>query len=98
MALQTITPEHRDLRQITIQVPKSLTFNAGTGGGGIIEEAIRGQWLDLDRLLVQFVESSSIRPSVTQTISKGSRGDAKDHIGCLLPELTKKGIIDLTKF
>ena len=94
MALQTITPNHTDLRHITIRIPGSLTLNVGTSEG----EAILWQWLELDHLLVQFLESSSVRPSVIRTMSKGSRGDMKDHIECLLPELTKKGVIDLAKF
>jgi len=97
-ALQTITPEHRDLRQITFKVPNSLTFNVSTDDGEIIEEVIHGQWLDLDRLLIQFLESSSVRPRVMRVVSKGGSGDTKDHIGCLLPGLTKKGVIDLARF
>jgi len=97
MALQTITPEHRDLRQITLRVPDSCTFRVSTRDGEIIE-AIRRQWLDLDRLLVQFLESSSIHPTVIRTVSGVARGNIKDYIGCLLPELTKKGVVDLARF
>ena len=48
--------------------------------------------MDLDRLLVQFWDSRSIRPKVV-TEKKGKR----DWAGYLLPEITKRGIIDLVE-
>ena len=97
MALQTITPEHRDLRQITINVSDcSSPLRRDEDHKKRIGEAIRGQWLALDRLLVEFWESRSVRPSLvrkrTTILSRGIR----DGCEYLLPELTGRGIVDLT--
>jgi hypothetical protein len=91
MALQTITPKHRDLRQITICLPHSFTFAVDLGN---VREAIGEedfeQWLDLDRLLVELWELRSIRPKV---LAQGMSG----LVGCLFPEITKGGIIGLVE-
>ena len=83
--LQTITFEHRELRQISIQLPYLIFANVRRAIG---EEAY-GRWLDLDRLLVQLWESHSIRPKVIWT---GGEQDAKDCAGFLLPGITRRGI------
>jgi len=95
-ALETITPKHRDFRHIKIFVPSDLTgFDVGDDIRQYIGETVSKEWLDLDRLLVQFWESRSIRPKV----GCGLRGEKDQNtvycIGCLLPEITERGIIDL---
>jgi hypothetical protein len=60
---------------------------------GTAGERIHGQWLDLDRLLVYFWELRSIRPKVVDT-SKEDWGTGV-HFECLLPEITKRGLIDV---
>jgi hypothetical protein len=91
-ALQTITPEHRDLRQLMIHIPRNLTV---VGFVANCEEAVgeqaHGQWLDLDRLLVQFWESRSIRPKVVYTAGLGMR----NFVESLLPEIIKRGVVDV---
>ena len=85
----------RDLQEISIFLPHCITAaNICTDVGRVIGEENRKEWLDLDRLLVQFWESSSIRPKVVCPRQMDTRG----YIGyqCLLPEITKRGIIDLT--
>jgi hypothetical protein len=57
---------------------------------GAIGDTVLGQWLDLDRLLVQFWESRSIRPRVVCSMEQ----NRSDCVGCLLPEITKRGLID----
>ena len=97
MALQTITPNHRDLRRITIYVPNcSSLFMVDTDSRRTITEAMRVQWLDLDLLLVRLSESHSIRPRVIRAVPK-MIGGMGDYIGRLLPELTKTGVINPTK-
>jgi hypothetical protein len=93
-ALQTITPKHRDLRQISIHIPYRLTI-AYDGGSATqsIGDPVYEQWLGLDRLLVQLWESHSIRPRIVPMMKE----DLRDCAGCLLPEITKRGIIDLVK-
>jgi hypothetical protein len=90
-ALQTITPEHRDLRQISILVDFTIPF-LSTGASA---ETIEEQCLGLDRLLVQLWESHSIQPKVECTVLKGKEQDARDSVGRLWPEITKRGIINL---
>ena len=96
-ALQTVTSEHRDLQGISIHV--SYQYTLGGPGANIrqdLGEVTYGQWLDLDRLLVQFWESRSIRPKITYNHrSQDERREAIDCVSCLLPEITKRGIIDL---
>jgi hypothetical protein len=93
-ALQTITPEHRDLQHIKIGVSRYLTVRSLGIGPDIrqgIGEANYGEWLDLDRLLVQFWESHLIRPMVQSWGLGGVRYNIRD----LLPEIVKGGIIRL---
>jgi len=59
-----------------------------------IEEAVYREWQDLDRLLVQFWASHLIRPRVTYVVGKGGK-DLRDHVPSLLPELTRRGLVDL---
>ena len=63
----------------------------------VIGGRIYGQWLDLDRLLVQFWESRSIRPRVIWAMAEREREVMRDSIGQLLPEITERGIIDLVE-
>ena len=66
MALQTVTSKHRDLWRISIHVPYDYTLNSpGANVRQGLEEVMYGQWLDLDRLLVQFWKSRSIRRKIT---------------------------------
>jgi hypothetical protein len=92
MALQTITPRHRDLRQISIHIHHHLTLAKIIAS---IMQPIAGvgsdQWWDLDCLLVQFWESRSIRPKLMSM----TEGGAEDQIAYLLPKLTKRGVIDI---
>jgi hypothetical protein len=94
-ALHTITSEHRDLREISIRLPYCLTLDRAS----TIRQAIAGAgsdlWLNLDCLLVQFWESHSIRPMIVYTANTGI---TRDHIECLLPEITKRGVIDIFEY
>ena len=91
MALQTITPNHRDLQQITIWLSYSLTTNVGANFRRAIGEVYCGQWVDLDHLLIQLWESCLIRPKVI-VATRGA-----DCVRHLLQEVTKRGIIDLVE-
>ena len=68
MTLQTVNSKHRDLRQISIDVSDELALG-GTGANirKTVGETMYEQWLDLDRLLVQFWTSRSIRPTIVYT-------------------------------
>jgi hypothetical protein len=92
MTLRTITPEHRDFRQIEIHIPYYLIL---PGDSVNVRQAIGaanfGQWLDLDRLLVKLWESHSIRPKIVPMEMTGTG----DFVECLLPEVMRSGILDL---
>jgi len=56
---------------------------------------IYGQWLGLDRLLVQFLESRSTPPKVICTAVVGEKWIMRGFVECCLPELTRRGMIEL---
>jgi len=93
-ALQTITSRHRDLRQISIHAPWSLN---NTDADAIAEQTVEvtGQLLELDRLLVHFWESRSVRPRVVCAMLEEGDQRMKYCVRYLLPEITKRGIVDL---
>ena len=94
-ALQTITPKHRDLRQITIQVSHHLICLVLCGSISLnVGEEIRGQWLDLDRLLVQFWESRSIRSKLRSGYAKYGVGNC---VHGFLPEGRRRKVVDLVE-
>ena len=100
MALQTITPKHREPPQISIHVPYDSTLaHLGAHVRRVIGERVFGQWSELDRFLVQFWESCSVRPKVVCTTLKEEKEkeNVRGSIKCLLPEMTKGGIIDLVE-
>ena len=97
-ALRTITPIHQDFRRISISMHRDLNLTQpDVDVRETIGERIYGQWSDLDRLLVQFWESRLIRPEVIWAMVEKKRKVTRDSIGCLLPEITKRGIIDLVE-
>ena len=87
VALQTV--RSKNLRRIVIRplyiTPESL--------GG---EMVRQEWEDLDRLLVGFWTSHSIRPKIVYGAGKRESG-LRDLAPGLLPELTRRGAVDLVK-
>jgi hypothetical protein len=103
MTLQTITPSHQDLRQISIRVHHPSSVNISGAGvyadvrGALGEPAYR-EWLDLDHLLVRLWESRSVRPKaiVSTTPTKAEWG-SRDCVGSLLPEATKGRMIELAE-
>jgi len=92
MALQTITPKHRDLQRITIYVPYSLTLSSpGTDIRQSLGKAASGRWSDLDNPPpVQLWESRSIRPRVGCTRLREEWRTAEDWIGCLFPVIANE--------
>ena len=55
------------------------------------------EWPDLDRLLVRFWESCSVRTTLESFEPSSSAKGMTDLAMCLLPELTKRGAIDLVE-
>ena len=81
--LETVTSEHQDFQQISVVINSVFLTDANPSMG----------WPDLDRVLVQFWESRSIR---TKFLNK-CREEAADSITRLLPESRTRGIIDLVE-
>ena len=94
MALQTITSKHKDPRRISVYVPHRLTiFSAGADIMQHLGEASE-EWLSLDRLLLQLLESRSVRLMVG-CAKLGEEGQNTEYcFACLLPEITRRGIVD----
>ena len=88
MTLQTINS--KDLRQIIVLL-KSYSFNHA------VHEMICQEWGVLDRLLIQFWISNSIRPKVICGPRLG-RKDMGTYLSRLLPEMTRRGLVDLVEY
>jgi len=96
MALQTITPEHRDLQQITIRIPYRHGPPARVPENlrEAAEEDGYRQWMDLDSLLVQLSESRAIRTKVMHGVRNSGRNlEMCEHIESLLPGIAERGTI-----
>jgi len=85
-ALRTV--ESKSLQRITIH-PHTATIQDP------IEEVAQG-WQDLDRLLVQFWTSRSVRPQLLYGHDKGGQ-DLRDRAPSLLPELTRRGLVEVVE-
>ena len=96
MALETITSKHRDFKQISIYIPHNLVV-AGDPASVIqtVREEIYGEWADLDRLLVRFLELRAVRTKIVYVVEKGGKEEARGYIGGLLPEITARGIFEV---
>jgi len=96
MALQTITSKHQNLQQIRIRVPHHRcpptreSENLGEAAG---EDGYR-QWMDLDSLLVQLLESHAIRTKVTHGGKNSERkSEMCENMRGLLPKIAERGTI-----
>jgi len=84
MALQTV--DSKDLQQITLR-PDRYAFG---------QETVRREWEDLDRLLVQFRTSRSIRPKISCEMEM-DEGELTLYTSSLLPELATRGLVDMVQ-
>jgi len=83
MTLQTV--KSKNLRSITIYADHFVPVR--------VWEAARQEWNDLDQLLVQFWSTHSIRPRVMHPAGR----DLRDRVRSLLPELTRRELVDLVE-
>ena len=95
-ALRTITPKHQTLRRIFIDIPPG--YGVGASIRQTLGETNYEQWLDLDRLLIQLWESNLIRPEVRYSCVLQDEKEVIDGVSDLLPEVTKKGIVNLAEY
>jgi len=96
LALETITSAHRNFHHISIHITEHIPSIANYASPReTFGETFYGQLMNLDRLLVQFWESRGIRPKVGYNVSRRGKGVMFEYIGCLFPEITKRGIAEL---
>ena len=97
--LQAITPKHQDLQHISIYMHGYMLppICPGFKARLIVGERVFEQWLDLDRLLVQFWESRSIRPRFVCGQMGEYEQSVKRSIGCLLPVAAGGGMFDVVE-
>jgi len=86
--------KHGELHKISIGFPYYI---ASPDVDAIKRHTAYKEWLDLDRLLVQFWESHLTGPKVICTPWKGRKRYVRGYAKCLLPELTKRGVIGLVE-
>lgn len=97
MALETISRRNQDLQHISIQLYDSKIIYVGADVRKGVGEQTYEEWLDLDRLLVRAWESHLIRPELVCKVMGGKGKNVEGCIGLLLPEVTKRGILDLVE-
>ena len=85
-ALQTV--DINDLQSVSLKV--NLRVISRARGLGTVELG----WENLDRLLVQFWTSTSLRPKLTCRSSLLEQADQRDIVAGLLPESMGRGIVD----
>ena len=85
------TIKSKNLQQIVISSNKCIPLS------GQITEAVHQEWQDLDHLLVQLWTSHSVRPKIMYRREKGE-DEARGFAQRLLPELTRRGIIDVVEY
>ena len=86
-ALRTV--ESQNLQRITLRLHPPPPGD-WAGGPDHLERQ------DLDRTLVQFWISHSIRPQFVPMYRGGKKG-TKDRVSRLLPELTERGLVDVVE-
>ena len=84
------------LRTVKSKSLQCVCINPDVDIPGEIGEGFHQEWQDLDRLLVQFWTTHSIRPRVVYVPTNGEE-DMGDRVLGLLPELTKRGLVDLVQ-
>jgi len=95
LALRAITPEHRDLRRISVDLPYYLAYTHVDGDlSQALGEGVLEQWLVLDRTLAHLWESLSIHTNVLWPKGKWD-GIMGDYAECLLPEMAKRGMVTI---
>ena len=101
MALQTVTLDHRGFKQALIKTrllpfdPDFCGFDPVNPGPSLGEAAYMG-WLELDCTLAKLHESHSVRFKVLYNVPDwATKEKAVDCMESLLPEVTKRGVVEL---
>lgn len=98
MMLETITSNHRDLRQITIHIPYNSDYNSDPNLIKEVEAAKPGtRWSDLDRLLVQLLEFHSIVSKIVCLRTEDGTMRVGDRTNHLLPRAVERGAVEIVE-
>ena len=95
MTLRTITPEHKNLQQISIYIPRIRHYWGGrTVAGDSDAENYPLRWSDLGRLLVELWKSHSVHSTVVFPRTEHGSATAADWARLFMPRLVERGIFD----
>ena len=102
MTLRTITQNHRNIQQISLQIHWRMYANVDASNPtdlrDKIGETLYQGWLELDAVLARLWESHSIRTELVYVVHPLEDGKKAGRlVESLLPEATTRGIIDLIK-
>jgi len=86
------TARSGNLQRISLEPPRHRNLAVGAAAW----ERVHQEWVELDQLLVQFWASHSLRPRVTYEPGRFGE-EMRVYVAGLLPELTRRGIIDLVQ-
>jgi hypothetical protein len=86
-SLKTITSKHTQFKKVSMFICMEEYI-------GFIGRDILDQWMDFDRVLVQLWELHAIHTRVDYSIEQEEK-EAREYIGILLPEMTKRGRIEM---
>ena len=97
--LRTLTPNHTNLQQITINAPYVLhnpNYYMRMSPAYCLGDMVLKAWLEVDRVFAQLWELHPIRLKVLYGGTPSvERNKARDFIGSLLPGSTARGILEL---
>jgi hypothetical protein len=91
MTLKTLTSDHRCLRKVSIYITLGDYPDVKQ-----MSEETRGQWMDLDRLLVQLWEVNAVQTWV-MCHTRWGRDEAYGHTERFLPGLTNRRMVKVGK-
>ena len=103
MTIRTITPNHTNLRQISLCYGDRYLYPESTNPAHfrvLVGETAYQEWLDFDRLLVQLCESHPIRLRVLYggSMSTSLKSMTRSCMESLFPEAAARGVADLINY
>lgn len=92
--LNTITAEHRNLREILLHGADLFKCIVSlVNARRVVGDELFQQWMDFDRSLIRLWESHAVRIRITYP--SGRREELCEFMGDLLPETMKRGLVEL---
>ena len=94
LSVEWITATLQTIKSKTLQ---HITLYPATTAH-MVEDAVYEEWQELDCLLVQLWTLHPIRLQLMYRMGEGEgERDLRDHILSLLPELSRRGLVDLVE-